>query len=108
MSTEKPQGRGAGHELLVEVHGAVRLVLLNRAGALNAADEALHGELARIWRELDEDPEVRAIVITGAGGAFSAGGDLGLLERMTGDPALRDAIMVEAAEIVQGGAASPP
>jgi enoyl-CoA hydratase len=93
--------RGPQDELLIEARGAVRVVTLNRPGAFNAANEALHGEIARVWRELDADPEVRAIVLTGAGGAFCAGGDLGLLERMVGDLALRAAIMEEGAEIVR-------
>jgi len=94
-------GRGAEEELLVEVQGRVRVVTLNRPGALNAANEALHGEIARIWHELDADPDVRAIVLTGAGKAFCAGGDLDLLDRMVRDATLRDAIMTEAAEIVR-------
>jgi len=94
-------GRGAEDELLVEVRGGVRVVTLNRPGALNAANEALHGEIARIWHELDADPEVRAIVLTGSGKAFCAGGDLDLLDRMVRDATLRDAIMTEAAEIVR-------
>jgi len=94
-------GRGAKDELLVEVQGGVRVVTLNRPGALNAANEALHGEIARIWHELDADPDVRAIVLTGSGKAFCAGGDLDLLDRMVRDARLRDAIMTEAAEIVR-------
>jgi len=94
-------GRGAGEELLVEVQSGVRVVTLNRPAALNAANEALHGEIARIWHELDADPEVRAIVLTGSGKAFCAGGDLDLLDRMVRDATLRDAIMTEAAEIVR-------
>jgi len=93
--------RGPHDELLVEARGAVRIVTLNRPDALNAASEALHGELARIWPELDADPDVRAIVLTGAAGAFSAGGDLHLLQRMVEDTALRDAIMAEAGDIVR-------
>src|SRR5215203_3642509 len=92
-------GRGPNDELLLEVKGPVRLVTLNRPDALNAANELLHGEIARIWRELDADPEVRAIVLTGSGKAFSAGGDLQLLDRMVRDNDLRDAIMTEAADI---------
>jgi enoyl-CoA hydratase/carnithine racemase len=88
-------------ELVVETRGPIRLVTLNRPDALNATNEALHGELARVWRRLDADPDVRAIVLTGSGKAFSAGGDLHLLDRMVHDPAVRDAIMAEAVEIVR-------
>jgi enoyl-CoA hydratase len=93
--------RGPNDELLVDEKGPVRLVTLNRPDALNAANDALHGEIARVWRELDADPDVKAIVLTGADGAFSAGGDLDLLDRMVRDTALRDAIMAEGAEIVR-------
>ena len=93
--------RGPNDELLVESLGPVRVVTLNRPDALNAANDALHGAIARIWRELDADDDVRVIVLTGAGNAFSAGGDLHLLQRMVEDTALRDAIMTEAGEIVE-------
>jgi enoyl-CoA hydratase len=93
--------RGPGDELTVEARGAIRVVTLNRPDALNAADEALHGEIARIWRELAADSDVRAVVLTGAGKAFSAGGDVHLLRRMVDDLALRDAIMAEGVEIVR-------
>jgi len=89
------------NELLVEAHGRVRVVTLNRPDALNATDEALHGELARVWPALDADPEVGAVVLTGAGSAFSAGGDLDLLDRMVHDRELRAAVMAEGAEIVR-------
>jgi enoyl-CoA hydratase len=92
---------GPADELLVEARGGVRIVTLNRPNALNATDEALHGELATVWSTLGEDPEVRAIVVTGAGKAFSGGGDLNLLERMVTDRALRSRIMDEAAAIVR-------
>lgn len=92
---------GTDDELLIEIHGDVRIVVLNRPAALNAADETLHGRLASVWRTLAEDPEVRAIVLTGAGKAFSGGGDLDLLHRMTEDRELRSRIMDEAAEIVR-------
>jgi enoyl-CoA hydratase len=98
---DRVEVRGPGDELLVEAHGAVRVVVLNRPEALNAASEALHGELARVWRDLDAEPEVRAVVVTGSGSAFSAGGDLQLLDRMVADVALRASIMAEAAEIVR-------
>src|SRR5262245_57189077 len=91
-----------GSPVLIEARGAVRLVTLNRPASLNATDEELHGALERTWRELAADQEARAVVLTGAGRAFSAGGDLGLLDRMVGDTDLRAAIMAEAADIVRG------
>jgi enoyl-CoA hydratase len=93
--------RGPGDELLVEVRGPIRIVTLNRPDAYNATNEALHGEIARVWRELAQDTEARAIVLTGAGKAFSGGADLTLLDRMVGDLELRDAIMAEGVEIVR-------
>jgi enoyl-CoA hydratase len=102
MADEGVERRGPGGELLVASHGAVRVVTLNRPDALNATNEALHRELALVWPVLDADPDVRAIVLTGAGTAFSGGGDLGLLDRMVGDPELRAAVMAEAGDIVRG------
>lgn len=94
--------RGPNGEILVEAHGPVRLVTLNRPEALNATNEALHGELAKLWPDLDADAETRAIVLTDAGRAFCGGGDLDLLDRMTKDTTLRAAIMDEARDIVRG------
>ena len=65
-------------------HG-VLLITMDRPDKYNAADEQMHGELARVWTDVSADPETRVAVITGAGKAFSAGGDLGMVERMAGD-----------------------
>jgi enoyl-CoA hydratase len=89
-------------ELRVEARGAVRILTLNRPEAFNAANPALHARLARIWPELAADKDAAAIVLTGAGKAFSGGGDLDLLRDMTSDAALRAQIMAEAGEIVRG------
>jgi enoyl-CoA hydratase len=88
-------------ELLVEARGAIRIVTLNRPDALNATNAALHGALARVWPELDADDDVAAIVVTGAGSAFSAGGDLGLLDAMVNHNALRAADKPEADQLVR-------
>lgn len=53
--------------LLVESHGAVRLLTLNRPDAFNATNEDLHGALANVWARLAADEEMLALVITGAG-----------------------------------------
>jgi enoyl-CoA hydratase len=65
-------------------HG-VLLVTLDNPEKYNAADEQMHTELARVWRDVSADPHTRVAVVTGAGRAFSAGGDLGMVERMAGD-----------------------
>lgn len=65
----------------------VLLVTIDRPDVLNAADERLHRELSEIWPVVDADPTVGASVITGSGRAFSAGGDLAMVERMTTDHA---------------------
>jgi enoyl-CoA hydratase len=62
-------------ELLIEERGAVRVVTLNRPEALNAANEPLHIALQSVWQHLAADRDARAVVLTGAGRAFSAGGD---------------------------------
>src|SRR3954451_4220754 len=63
----------------------VLLITIDRPEKFNAADEQMHGELARVWADVSADPDVRVAVITGAGKAFSAGGDLEMVKRMAGD-----------------------
>ena len=60
-------------------HGVLWMTL-NRPELLNAADRQLHTELVEVWQTIDRDPTVRVAVVTGAGRAFSAGGDLKLVE----------------------------
>jgi enoyl-CoA hydratase len=100
--TEQVTRRGPNGELLLEARGSIRIVTLNRPEAYNAANAALHREIARIWPELAADPDVSAVVLTGAGAAFSGGGDLDLLGRMSADPGLRAEVMEEGGAIVRG------
>jgi enoyl-CoA hydratase len=60
-------------------HGVLWMTL-NRPEKLNAADRRLHTELVEIWGVIDRDPETKVVVVTGAGRAFSAGGDLQMVE----------------------------
>ena len=62
--------------LIVERAAHVATLTLNRPEAYNALDLALGRELFQASLELDEDPDVRCVVITGAGRAFCAGGDV--------------------------------
>lgn len=56
-------------------HG-ILLLTLNRPERLNAASRRGHWEMAEIWKTVAEDPETRVVIITGAGNAFCAGGDI--------------------------------
>lgn len=62
--------------ILVERDGPVALVTLNRPEAMNALSRALRSEIVRVFTELKDDPDIRAVVLTGAGRAFTAGVDL--------------------------------
>lgn len=53
---------------------------LNRPEVLNAANNRLHTELVEVWQTIDRDPDVHVAVVIGAGRAFSAGGDLQMVE----------------------------
>jgi len=86
--------------LRIESEGAVRTVVLDRPDQLNAIDADLHRALAQVWRHLAADREARAVVITGAGSAFSAGGDLEWITSFLDDPAARDESLREGAEII--------
>lgn len=62
--------------LIREMRDHVATWTLNRPAALNALDSELLDELGRACREVNEDPAVRVVVITGAGRAFCSGGDV--------------------------------
>ncbi len=62
--------------LLSEREGAVAKLTLNRPQALNALSRALRAEIVRAFTVLTDDPDIRAVVLTGNGRAFTAGVDL--------------------------------
>jgi len=78
----------------------IALVTLNRPEKLNAATAEGHDEMGRIWADLDADPRVKVSIVTGAGKAFCAGGDLG--EADISDPAHVKRTMDSDAAIVRG------
>ncbi len=80
-------------------HG-VLVITMNRPDKYNAADAQMHGELARVWTEVSADPETRVAVVTGAGKAFSAGGDLTWVEETAGDHERAAALLQEMSELV--------
>ena len=63
-------------ELLIETRGAIEIVTLNRPGKLNTMNASLIAALDAYFRGLQERPDIRVIVLRGAGRAFCAGLDL--------------------------------
>ena len=61
---------------LVERHGHVLVVTLNRPEAKNALSPGMLAGMYKAWRQLDDDPELRVCVLTGRGDVFCAGADL--------------------------------
>jgi len=78
----------------------ILVITMQAEGRLNAADAAMHRDLAEVWRAVDTDPETRAVIIRGAGGTFSAGGDFELIEAMVADFAVRARVLREARDLV--------
>ncbi len=78
----------------------VLLVTINRPDVLNATNDRLHWELTQIWLTIGADPETRVTVVTGAGRAFSAGGDLEMVEANAKDPRRLARVVQEASDLV--------
>lgn len=75
----------------MEVRGALRVLTLNRPDKLNAADLSMQRALLECWQNIQSDDQVRAVVLTGAGRAFCAGGDLSLVDQLAaGNAALQE------------------
>lgn len=75
-------------------------ITMSRPDKLNAADHGLHRQLATVWRTIDEDPTVSAVILRGAGRGFSAGGDFQLVEDMADDFQVRARVWKEARDLV--------
>jgi enoyl-CoA hydratase len=88
-------------ELKVEGDGPIRTVVINRPGELNAVNKPLHWALANVWRQLSADLDARVVILTGAGRAFCAGGDLDWITSFLEDPVGRYESIREGAEIVE-------
>jgi enoyl-CoA hydratase len=80
-------------------HGVV-LITINRPEVLNATNDRLHWELTQVWLTFDADPRARVAVVTGAGRAFSAGGDLDMVDANSRDPKRLARTVREASDLV--------
>jgi enoyl-CoA hydratase len=88
------------HLLFERRPNGVLLVTINRPDRLNATNDRLHWELTQIWLTLDRDPDTRVAVVTGAGRAFSAGGDMEMVEANASDPKRLANTVREASDLV--------
>jgi enoyl-CoA hydratase/carnithine racemase len=91
-----------GPHLKVEADGPVRIVRLDRPEQLNATNHELHKGLAALFPQVDADPGARAVVLTGNGRAFSAGGDFTYLDELARDTDLRRETLAHGRQIVTG------
>jgi enoyl-CoA hydratase/carnithine racemase len=88
--------------ILIEKADGVAVLTLNRPERLNAVNSAMHSELMTVWPDAQADPEVRAIVLTGAGRGFCSGGDFGSDRALRPPPKTGLTMMQEARRIVDG------
>lgn len=86
--------------LKIEVSDRVARVTINRPEALNAVNGELHTALSRIFIDLGERRDLNAIVLTGAGRAFCAGGDIEWMRAAIRDPEQFEVVTWEAKRIV--------
>ena len=89
-----------GPHLQVERDGPVLIVRLDRPEQLNATNHELHRGLAELFPRIDADEEARAVVLTGNGRAFSAGGDFSYLDELARDEPLRRQTLAHGRQIV--------
>ena len=80
--------------------GILEIVMGEEGGKLSITTARMHGEMARIWLDIDRDPETRVAILRGAGRGFSAGGDLAMVEEMTRDFSVRARVWREAKDLV--------
>jgi enoyl-CoA hydratase len=81
-------------------HPRVLRVTMGDPTRLNTVDHTMHIELTRIWRDIEQDPGVGSVILTGGAKAFSAGGDFDMVERAMDDFNFRAQIWKEARDLV--------
>ena len=86
--------------LQLERRGHVlRVTIAHPTSELNAVDEALHGDLTRLFAGLRREEEARAVLLTGRGRAFSAGGDFKWFPTLR-DPERMEALRRDAKQLI--------
>ena len=80
--------------------GILEIVMRAEEGKLSVTTARMHAEMARVWLDVDRDPDTRVAILRGEGRGFSAGGDLKMVEEMTQDFAVRARVWREAKDLV--------
>ncbi|MBL6600710.1 MAG: enoyl-CoA hydratase/isomerase family protein [Alphaproteobacteria bacterium] len=75
-------------------------ITFDRPETYNSLDSTGHRELAYIWRDIDDDPTINAVILTGAGKAFSSGGDFKMIQEIIDDYDARANAWKEARDLV--------
>ena len=84
----------------IERRGRILYLIMNRPATLNAVDVLMHTELARVFRDANDDTESDIVVLTGAGRAFCAGGDVDWMQDAIDHPENFESTVAEAKQIV--------
>ncbi|MDB6100775.1 MAG: Enoyl-CoA hydratase [Gammaproteobacteria bacterium] len=88
------------HLTFAQPEPGVLEIIISNPKHLNAADAHMHRDLALVWREIDLDDSVRAVLVRGDGDHFSSGGDFSLIEQMISDDATLIRVWKEASDLV--------
>ena len=99
LAVPDPYGEITSLELDRPEAGILRITLRN-PGKLNAVGDTAHGELAAVWQIVDRDAETRVVLVRGADGVFSSGGDLDLVEDIAASWETRLRVFHEARDLV--------
>ena len=75
-------------------------ITINKPETYNSLDQTGHREMTYIWRDIDEDEDISAVIVTGAGKAFSSGGDFRMIEENIKDYHARTRAWKEARDLV--------
>lgn len=79
--------------------GILEIILENQR-TVNSVTEHVHTELVQVWRDIDADPAVSVVLVRGANGKFSSGGDFEMIEAIMNDPNTRLRVWKEARDLV--------
>ena len=69
-------------EILTEREGAVGWIRINRPARLNAFSQTMREDLEAALQQMERDPEIRCVILTGVGRAFCTGGDVGVMKQL--------------------------